>query len=144
MIGLFTTSYKGTQLNITHACAVNTHTFACWTFNWVNLGHNGRVVENRVRMHWRKLNAIHNCVTPEWVSEWLRLTAFWGTDDIEVHVLHTSCVIIAYTPESLSSLTAATLNKQNVNNKPLHYRPFVRKSTGFLVIARAEVQNNQH
>ena len=43
--------------------------------------------------------------TTHQVSEWLSLTAFWGTADIGVHVVHTSGVIIAYTLESLSSLT---------------------------------------
>ena len=41
----------------------------------------------------------------EWVSEWLSLTAFLGTEDIGVHVVYTSRVFIAYTLESLSSLT---------------------------------------
>ena len=40
-----------------------------------------------------------------WVSEWLNLMAFLGTTDIKVHVVHISCVITAYTLESLSSLT---------------------------------------
>ena len=39
------------------------------------------------------------------VSEWLSLTAFMGTADIWVHIVHTSCIIIAYTLESLFSLT---------------------------------------
>ena len=39
------------------------------------------------------------------VSEWLSLTAFLGTADIGVHIVHTSRVIIAYALESLSSLT---------------------------------------
>ena len=39
------------------------------------------------------------------VREWLSLTAFLGTADIRVHVVHISRVIIAYTLESLSSLT---------------------------------------
>ena len=41
----------------------------------------------------------------KWVSEWLDLTAFLGTADSEVHIVHISCVITAYTLESLSSLT---------------------------------------
>ena len=39
------------------------------------------------------------------VSEWLNLRAFLGTADSEVHIVHISHVIIAYTLESLSSLT---------------------------------------
>ena len=42
--------------------------------------------------------------TSSFVNE-LSLAAFWGTVDIGVHVVHTSCVIIAYTLKSLSSLT---------------------------------------
>ena len=41
----------------------------------------------------------------QWVSEWFSLTAFFRTADIEVHIVHTSRVIIAYTLKSLSSLT---------------------------------------
>ena len=40
-----------------------------------------------------------------WVSEWLNLTAFLGTVDSEVHLVHMSRVITAYTLQSLSSLT---------------------------------------
>ena len=39
------------------------------------------------------------------VSEWLNLAAFLGTADSEVHIVHISRVTIAYTLESLSSLT---------------------------------------
>ena len=39
------------------------------------------------------------------VSEWIDLTAFLGTADSEVHIVHINRVIIAYTLESLSSLT---------------------------------------
>ena len=39
------------------------------------------------------------------VSEWFSLTAFFRTADIEVHIVHTSRVVIAYTLKSLSSLT---------------------------------------
>ena len=38
-------------------------------------------------------------------SEWFSLTAFLRTADIEVHIVHTSRLIIAYTLKSLSSLT---------------------------------------
>ena len=41
----------------------------------------------------------------EEVSEWLNLTAFLGTAGSEVHIVHISRVITAYTLESLSSLT---------------------------------------
>ena len=44
----------------------------------------------------------------EWlraISEWLNLTAYQGTADSEVHIVHISCVITAYTLESLSSRT---------------------------------------
>ena len=40
----------------------------------------------------------------EWVSD-LVWRPFWEQADIEVHIVHTSRVIIAYTSESLSSLT---------------------------------------
>ena len=40
----------------------------------------------------------------EIAREWASLKAFLGTEDIGVHVVHTSHVIIAYTLESLSSL----------------------------------------
>ena len=39
------------------------------------------------------------------LSDCLDLTAFLGTTDSEVHIVHISCVIIAYMLESLSSLT---------------------------------------
>ena len=39
------------------------------------------------------------------VSEWLNLTTFLWTADGEVHIVHISCLIKAYTLESLSSLT---------------------------------------
>ena len=42
---------------------------------------------------------------PCWASEWLSLTAFLGTVDIGVHIVHLSGVIVAYTLESLFSLT---------------------------------------
>ena len=41
----------------------------------------------------------------EWVSEWFSLTAFLRTADIDVHKVHTSRLVIAYTLKSLSSLT---------------------------------------
>ena len=41
----------------------------------------------------------------QWVSEWFSLTAFLRTADIEVHIVHTSHIVIAYTLKSLSSLT---------------------------------------
>ena len=59
------------------------------------------------------------------VSEWLNLAAFLMTAD-EVHIVHISHVIIAYTLESLSSLAQiihnlqATINfkkKTNIKNE---------------------------
>ena len=50
-------------------------------------------------------NYVVNLVIIGSVSEWLSLTAFVGKVEIGVHVVHTSHVIIAYTLESLSSLT---------------------------------------
>ena len=38
----------------------------------------------------------------QWVSEWFSLTTFLRTADIEVHIVHTSRIIIAYTLKSLS------------------------------------------
>ena len=49
-------------------------------------------------------------------SEWLNLTAFLGTADNEVHIVHISRVITAYTLESLSSLTQITHNLQATIN----------------------------
>ena len=46
------------------------------------------------------------------MSEWLNLTAFLGTGDSKVHIVHISQVIIAYTLESLSSLTQIIHNLQ--------------------------------
>ena len=46
----------------------------------------------------------------EWVSEWLNLTLFLRTADSEVHIVHISHVIAAYTLESLSPLTQITQN----------------------------------
>ena len=45
-------------------------------------------------------------VQAKWTGEWLNLMAFLGTADSKVHIVHISHVIIAYTLESLSSLTA--------------------------------------
>ena len=42
---------------------------------------------------------------PMGVSEWLNLTAFLGTEDSKVHIVHISHVIITDTLESLYSLT---------------------------------------
>ena len=53
---------------------------------------------------------------PPDVSEWFCLTAFLRTADIEVHRVHTSRVIIAYTLESISPLTYITHNLQATNN----------------------------
>ena len=39
---------------------------------------------------------------PEWVSEWLNLMAFLETSNSKVHIVHISCVITAYTLESLT------------------------------------------
>ena len=52
----------------------------------------------------------------EWVSELLNLTAFLGTADSEVHIVHISHVIIAYTLESLSSLILRTHSLQATIN----------------------------
>ena len=38
-------------------------------------------------------------------SEWLNLMAFLRTVDSEVHIVHISCEITAYTLESLPSLS---------------------------------------
>ena len=49
-------------------------------------------------------------------GEWLNLMAFLGTVDTEVNIVHISCVIVAYTLESLSSLTEITHNLQAAIN----------------------------
>ena len=41
----------------------------------------------------------------DWLSEWINLTAFLRTADSKVHIVHISCIITAFTSESLSSLT---------------------------------------
>ena len=56
------------------------------------------------------------CQLQEWV---IKFNCHLGTADIRVRIVHTSCVIIAYTLESLSSLTQVTHNLQvtiNFNN----------------------------
>ena len=50
------------------------------------------------------------------MSEWLSLTAFLEKADIDVHIVHISRVIKAYTLESLSSLTYITHNLQATIN----------------------------
>ena len=62
-----------------------------------NLGYEG----------WIQVNDFHQLTGREItrVSEWLSLTAFLGTVDIRVHVVNISCVTIAFTLESSSSLT---------------------------------------
>ena len=50
------------------------------------------------------------------VSEWLNLAAFLMTADSEVHIVHISHVIIAYTLESLSSLAQIMDNLQATIN----------------------------
>ena len=52
----------------------------------------------------------------EWMSEWLNLTAFLGTANSKVHIVHISHVIVAYILESLSSLTKKTHNLQATIN----------------------------
>ena len=49
--------------------------------------------------HMKTANVSENKVS-EWVSEWLNSTAFLGTAGSEVHIVHISHVIIAYTLES--------------------------------------------
>ena len=65
--------------------------------------------------------SIQNCTWDRkdtaWVSQWwLNLAAFLGTAESEVHIVHISCVIAAYTLESLSSLTQITHNLQATIN----------------------------
>ena len=48
----------------------------------------------------------------KWVSEWLNLTAFLGTADSGVHIVHISCAIIAYT--SLNHCPSVVQIIQNV------------------------------
>ena len=63
-----------------------------------------------------KLNA--DCVP--WLGERererIRLSAFFGTEDIGVHIVHISRVIITYTLGYLSSLTKITHNLQVIIN----------------------------
>ena len=65
------------------------------------------------------------------VSEWLNLAAFLGTTDSEVHIVHISRVIVAYTLESLSSLTQITHNLQaTINFKKKDIKNETQKSEG--------------
>ena len=66
----------------------------------------------------------------EWMSEWLSLTAFMGTVDIRVHLVHTGRVIIAYTLESLSPLTYITHNLQATIKLNKMYKKETQKSEG--------------
>ena len=72
-----------------------TLTFALWPwpFAWTSLPSMVIITENFTMIRWQG------------VSEWFSLTAFLRTADIEVHIVHTSRVVIAYTLKSLSSLT---------------------------------------
>ena len=61
-------------------------------------------------------DAIFVCQLQEWV---IKFNCHLGTADIRVRIVHTSYVIIAYTLESLPSLTQVTHNLQvtiNFNN----------------------------
>ena len=78
----------------TSVCVFEGH-IPVWTF------HSPICLVWRMQWHENRLQS-HSC---EWVSEWFSLTAFLRTADIEVHIVHTSRVIIAYTLKSLSSLT---------------------------------------
>ena len=65
------------------------------------------------------------------VSEWLNLTAFLETAEGEVHMVHISRVIIAYTFESLSSHTYITHNLQaTINLKKNYIKNETQKSEG--------------
>ena len=65
------------------------------------------------------------------MSEWLNLTGFPGTADSEVHIAHISRVIVAYTLESLSSLTQITHNLQaTINFKKKDIKNETPKSEG--------------
>ena len=89
-------------------------------FSWqyVIIGSNNSLVPNRQQaiiwtnvgqVYWR----IYSSLGPnELTSEWLNLMAFLGTADSKVHIVHINGVIIAYTLESLSSLTQITHNLQ--------------------------------
>ena len=52
----------------------------------------------------------------KWVREWLKVMAFLGTADNEVHIVHISHTFTACTLESLSSLTQITHNLQDTTN----------------------------
>ena len=65
------------------------------------------------------------------MSEWFSLTAFLRTADIEVHIVYTCHVILAYTLESLSSLTQITRNLQaTINFKKKGIEKEKQKSEG--------------
>ena len=53
----------------------------------------------------------------EWVSEWLNLTAFLGTEESEVHIVHINPVITAYTQGNYLSIGSLGKKLQwNFNN----------------------------
>ena len=65
----------------------------------------------------------------EWVSEWVNLTAFLGTAGSDVHIVHISRAIIAYTLESLSSLTSIPHNLHaTINFKKKYIKNETQKS----------------
>ena len=57
-------------------------------------------------VHWDMWRTIPMVRRNDQVSEWvIKFNGIWGAADIAVYVVHKSRVIIAYTLESLSSLT---------------------------------------
>ena len=65
------------------------------------------------------------------MNEWLNSTSYFWTTDIGVHVVHTSCVVITYTLESLSSLTQITLYMQvTINFKKKDVKKQTQKKWG--------------
>ena len=70
------------------------------------------LVYNALLSNEMSLSTYHLAILPlpRWiVSEWvIKFNGLLGTSDIGVHVVYTSCVIITYILESLSSLTMIT------------------------------------
>ena len=80
-----------------------------WTVAWLAFCTLGTVA-------WLVFCTVWTVAWIEWVSEWLNLIAFLGTADSEVHIVHMSREITAYTLKSLSSLTQITHNLQTTIN----------------------------
>ena len=87
---------------------------------------------------WMLCHSVEGSVSPftvhPWlkpVSEWFNLIAFLETADSDVHIVHISRIIVAYTLESLSSLVYIIHNLQaTINFKKKNTKNETQKSEG--------------